>query len=65
MSQTQEDFGDSSLFVGSDNDDSSVTSAKEGVDDNSIVTHLNSLFDDTDDYLFTELQSILDHVIER
>ena len=61
VSQTQEDYDDISVFEGYDNKDVPITLATEGSCHNSIAAHLNSVFDDTDDFLSTMLLSILDH----
>ena len=61
MSQTQEKNDTVSVFDGSDIEDGTVTSVTEGTGQDPINTHLNTVFDDTDDFLSCELTSMLNH----
>ena len=54
--QTQEEHDNISVFDGSDTQNGPVTSVTEVPGQDSINTHLNSVFDNTVDYLSYELK---------
>ena len=61
ISQSQPDHELDSDEDESVNDVSPPTTCDEEIDYNSVVNHYNAVFDKADDYLSTELKSILDH----
>ena len=58
-SQTQTRINDS--YADSDDEERPITVLSDGPQFDKIAKQLNNLFDDTDDYLSTELKSILNH----
>ena len=61
MSQTQSEYGADSLCDPSDEVDNPITTSITGPEKDDIATHVNTVFDQGDDYLAAELHSITNH----
>ena len=61
MSQTQSEYGADSICDASDEEDNPITTSIKGPEKDDIATHVNTVFDQGDDYLAAELHSITNH----
>jgi hypothetical protein len=61
VSQTQSEYGADSLCDPSDEEDNPITASIKGSEKDDIATHVNTVFDQGDDYLAAELHSITNH----
>ena len=61
MSQTHSEYGADSLCDPSDDEDSPITTSIRGSEHDAVATHVNTVFDQGDDYLAAELHYITDH----
>ena len=61
VNQTQSEYGEDSFYDPSDDEDSPITTSIRGSEQNYVATHVNTVFDQGDDYLIAELHSIKDH----
>ena len=59
-SQTQKNLDDTST-LDSDNEDNCVAVSNNGLEYGKVISQLNTLFDESDYYLSTEIKAITDH----
>ena len=60
ISQIQENLDDTST-LDSDNEDNCVAVSNNGLEYGKVISQLNTLFDESDYYLSTEIKAITDH----